>query len=105
MRKIDLDEAWRIKKHSTTHLELLNMLVSVLCFSSREQKIMCYCDNKAAVEIAKARYSAVSNLAMEQLLHTFDIECLRRDLSVRFRWQCRESPFSKVADALSRGEV
>ena len=66
---------------------------------------MCVCDNKAAVEITKARYSATGNLAMENLLHRFDIECLKRDLSVRFRWQCREDPLPKVADALSRGEV
>jgi len=103
--QVDLDEAWREKKHSTAHLELLNMLVSVLSFSSKEQKIMCFCDNKAAIKIAKARYSAVNNLAMERLLQIFDIECLKRNLSVRFRWQCREDPLPKVADALSRGEV
>lgn len=101
----DLKEAWREKKHSTTHLELFNMIISVLCFSSKEQKIMCFCDNKAAVEIAKARYSAVNNLAMEQLLCNFDTACLERGLSVHFKWQSREDPLPKVADALSRGEV
>ncbi len=53
----ELAEAWRDKKHSTTHLELMNMFNSVLRFSSSTQKVLCICD-KTAVEIATARYSA-----------------------------------------------
>ena len=102
---IDLYEAKRTLKHSTTHLELSNMLFSILYFASKEQKILCVCDNKAAVGIAKARYSAKANPAMEQLLHRFDIECLRRDLSIRFKWQSRHDRLPKIADHLSRGEV
>lgn len=101
----ELKEAKRAKKHSTAHLELINMLDSVLRFGKETQKILCKCDSRAAVRIATARYSATANRDIERRLHEFDVECCRRDLSVRFQWECREGELPSVADALSRGEV
>lgn len=101
----ELKEAMREKTQSTTHLELLNMLNAVLRFSDKAQKVLCYCDNKAAVTIARARYSETANLAMEARLREFDVACCERNLVVRFRWQGREFPLPKLADELSRGKV
>ena len=103
--KQELAEAFRKTRQSTTHLELANMLISVLSFASKEQKVLCICDNRPAVDIAKARYAAKENPAIEELLHIFDIECTKRDLVVRFRWQSRHDALPSVADKLSRGEV
>ncbi len=83
----ELREAMREKTQSTTHLELLNMLNAVLRFSEKAQKVLCYCDNKAAVAIARARYSETANLDMEERLRAFDVACCERNLVVRFRWQ------------------
>jgi hypothetical protein len=47
----ELKEAKREKKHSSTHLELLNMLESVLFFSETKQKVLCYGDNSAAIKL------------------------------------------------------
>lgn len=101
----ELKEAKREQKHSSAHLELLNMLEAVLFFSKEEQRILCVCDSKAAVRIATARYSASANAQMEQRLNDFDLECCKRNLSVRFRWASRTSETQTIADALSRGEV
>lgn len=101
----ELEEAMRKTTHSTAHLELLNMLDAVLRFAGRAQKIMCYCDNKAAVAIARARYSETANSDIERRLRDFDVACCERDLVVRFRWQARDLPLPAVADELSRGEV
>ncbi len=101
----ELRVAMREKTHSTTHLELLNMLKAVLKFAGEAQKILCYCDNKAAVAIARARYSETANLDIEERLRFFDVACCERNLVVRFRWQGREFPLPKLADELSRGKV
>ncbi len=73
--------------------------------SEKAQKVLCYCDNKAAVAIARARYSETANLDMEERLRAFDVACCERNLVVRFRWQGREFPLPKLADELSRGKV
>ena len=96
----ELKEAKREKKHSSAHLELLNMLEAVLEFAGREQRVLCFGDNTAAIEIAKARYTATENKRMEERLREFDVECCKRDLSVRFRWH---AVAGVIADALSRG--
>ncbi len=57
----ELEEATRKVKHSSTHLELLNMLDAVLLFAERKQRVLCVCDNKAATQIATARYGASAN--------------------------------------------
>lgn len=101
----DLSEAMREKKHSSTHLELLNMLEAVLFFAEKEQRVLCVCDSKSAVRIAKARYSATANRQLEQRLRDFDIECCKRDLSVRFRWEARSGAHQTVVDLISRGQV
>ena len=101
----ELKEAMREVKHSSAHLELLNMLEAVLEFAGKEQKILCFGDNTAAVDIAKARYTATENRRIEERLREFDVECCKRDLSVRFRWQSRRAVGGMIADALSRGEV
>ena len=95
----------REKKHSSTHLELINMLEAVLHFASASQKVLCYCDSKSAVNIAQARYSATANKDIEQLLRNFDVACCQRNLVVRFRWQSRSFQLPTIADALSRGQV
>ena len=99
----ELVEAMREKKHSSTHLELLNMLEAVLEFADKQQKVLCVNDNTSAVTIAKARYSATENVHIENRLRHFDVECCKRDLSVRFTWHSRRTDAGKVADALSRG--
>ena len=101
----ELAESMRESKHSSTHLELLNMLESVLVLAAHEQKVLCVCDNAAAVRIARARYSETANPSMEERLRQFDVMCCQRNLSVRFRWSSRENEFLKIADRLSRGEV
>src|SRR5690349_446642 len=55
-REGELAEAMRERKHSSTHLELLNMLEAVLLFAGQRQKVLCIGDNTASVRIAKARY-------------------------------------------------
>ena len=101
----ELAESMRESKHSSTHLELLNMLESVLVMADQKQKVLCICDNAAAVRIARARYSESANQRMEERLRWFDVTCCQRDLSVRFRWNSRENAFLRIADRLSRGEV
>ena len=49
------------------------MLEAVLFFAGTEQKVLCICDNKAAVRIATARYSETANRHMEQRLNDFDV--------------------------------
>ena len=46
-----LAEAMREEKHSSTHLELLNMLEAVLFFATDTQRVLCVCDSKSAVRI------------------------------------------------------
>ena len=101
----ELDGAMRKTTHSTAHLELINMLDAVLRFAATTQKVLCYCDNKAAVAIARARYSETANADIEERLRKFDVACCEHNLVVRFRWQSRESPLPKLADELSRGKV
>ncbi len=101
----ELEVTMRKKAHSTAHLELLNMLNAVLRFATTTQKVVCYCDNKAAVAIAKARYSETANSDIEERLRRFDVACCERNLAVRFRWQSRDFPLPKLADELSRGKV
>ena len=101
----ELAESMREVKHSSTHLELVNMLESVLVLADQQQKVLCVCDNAAAVKIARARYSESANEHMESRLRMFDVACCQRDLSVRFRWNSRENEYLKLADRLSRGEV
>jgi hypothetical protein len=101
----ELAGAMREKKHSSTHLELLNMLHAVLFFAKETQRVLCVCDSKSAVRIATARYSATANRQLEQQLRDFDLECCNRDLSVRFRWESRNGPHQAVVDNLSRGQV
>jgi len=101
----ELREAMREEKHSSAHLELINMLEAVLFFASETQRVLCICDSKASVRIATARYSAAANRRMEQRLNEFDLECCKRDLSVRFKWAPRTGEPQAVVDSLSRGEV
>ncbi len=101
----ELEAAMRKTAHSTAHLELLNMLNAVLRFAGTAQKVLCFCDNKAAVAIAKARYSETANSDIEKRLKEFDVACCERNLVVRFRWQARTFPLPALADGLSRGEV
>lgn len=101
----ELNVAMREKKHSSTHLELINMLGAVLHFAKTTQKVLCFCDSKSAVSIAQARYSATANKDIETLLRDFDVACCQRNLVVRFRWQSRAFPLPAIADALSRGQV
>ena len=101
----ELSEAMRKKSHSTPHLELMNMLESVLKFASTKQRVLCYCDCDPAVRIAIARYSETANKYVIQRLREFDAQCCIRDLSVRFCWKSRELPLPKIADAFSRGKV
>lgn len=101
----ELKESMREKKHSSTHLELLNMLEAVLLLAGEKQKVLCIGDNKQSVAIARARYSESANREMEERLHTFDVECCKRDLAVRFRWFPRTSKGMSLADRASRGEV
>lgn len=101
----ELKEAMRKSAHSTAHLELLNMLDAVLRFAGVGQKVLCCCDNKAAVAIARARYSETANADIEKRLRDFDVACCERDLVVRFRWQARDLPLPAIADELSRGKV
>jgi len=91
--------------HSTAHLELINMLEAVLLFSATAQKVLCFCDNKAAVAIARARYSETANADIEDKLRVFDVACCQRNLVVRFRWQNRSFPLPTLADELSRRKV
>ena len=104
-REGELAEAMRERKHSSTHLELLNMLEAVLLFAGQMQKVLCIGDNTASVRIAKARYGESANEQMENRLRQFDVECCRRDLSVKFKWEPRSTTTGKIADGLSRGEV
>ena len=85
----ELTVTMREKKHSSTHLELINMLEAVLYFAKASQKVLCYCDSKSAFNIAHARYSATANKDIEDLLRKFDVACCQRNLVVRFRWQSR----------------
>lgn len=101
----ELEGAMRKTAHSTAHLELINMLDAVLRFATTTQKVLCYCDNKAAVAIARARYSETANSDIEERLRRFDVACCERNLVVRFRWQSRDFPLPKLADELSRGKV
>lgn len=101
----ELKEAMREKKHSSTHLEVLNMLEAVLFFTSRKQRVLCINDNTSAVRIAIARYSASANDFLKKRLNEFDLECCERDISVRFRHVKRDVEPFPVADALSRGQV
>ena len=93
------------ESHSTPHLELMNMLESVLKVASTKQRVLCYCDCDPAVRIAIARYSETANKYVIQRLREFDAQCCIRDLSVRFCWKSRELPLPKIADAFSRGKV
>ena len=95
----------REKKHSSAHLELLNMLEAVLLFAGRMQKVLCIGDNTSSVRIAKARYGESTNEQMENRLRQFDVECCRRDLSVKFKWESRTTTTGRIADALSRGDT
>ncbi len=101
----ELAVTMREKKHSSTHMELINMLEAVLHFAKTTQKVLYYCDSKSAVKIAQARYSATANRDIENLLREFDVACCQRNLVVRFRWQSRSFPLPTIADALSRGQV
>jgi hypothetical protein len=101
----ELDSAMRKSAHSTAHLELINMLEAVLRFAGTTQKVLCFCDNKAAVAIARARYSETANEDIESRLRDFDVACCQRNLVVRFRWQDRSFPLPTLADELSRGKV
>ena len=104
-KESELKEGMREKKHSTAHLELLNMLEAVLLFAGQMQKVLCIGDNTSSVRIAKARYGESVNEQMENRLRQFDVECCRRDLSIKFKWESRETPTGKIADALSKGDV
>ena len=101
----ELAEGMREKKHSSAHLELLNMLEAVLLFAGRMQKVLCIGDNTSSVRIAKARYGESTNEQMENRLRQFDVECCRRDLSVKFKWESRTTTTGRIADALSRGDT
>ena len=101
----ELKESMRETKHSSAHLELLNMLEAVLFFSQNTQKVLCTCDSNAAVKIATARYSAAANSEMENRLNNFDLQCCECNLTVKFRWAPRTSEALVIADSLSRGEV
>ncbi len=104
--KRSLKVTMREKKHSSTHLELINMLEAVAPFFAKaSSKVLCYCDSKSAVNIAQARYSATANKDIEDLLRNFDVACCQRNLVVRFRWQSRSFQLPTIADALSRGQV
>ena len=81
------------------------MLDAVLLFAERKQRVLCVCDNKAATQIATARYSASANAQLEERINLFDLACYERDISVRFRWQPRTTEALKIADSLSRGVV
>ena len=101
-KESELREGKREKKHSSAHLELLNMLEAVLFFAGQMQKILCIGDNTSSVRIARARYGESVNEQMENRLRQFDVECCRRDLSVKFQWESRDTPTGKVADSTSR---
>ena len=81
------------------------MLEAVLLFAGQMQKILCIGDNTASVRIAKARYGESANVQMKNRLRQFDVECCRRDLSVKFKWESRDTTTGKIADGLSRGDV
>lgn len=101
----ELNEAMREKKHSSTHLEVINMLEAVLHFATKRQRVLCINDNTSAVRVATARYSASANEFLKRRLNEFDLACCERDLSVRFRHLRREIDPFPIADALSRGQV
>lgn len=101
----ELREAMREKKHSSTHLEVLNMLEAVLLFTSEKQKVLCINDNAAAVKIATARYSASANTFLKKRLNEFDLECCERNISVKFAHLKRDIEPFPLADDLSRGQV
>ena len=90
---------------SSTYLELVNMLESVLILAKQKQKILCVSDNKAAVQIATDRYTKIESDKLIHRIQEFDLACLRRCLSVHFKWVPREDPWIKLADGLSRGQV
>ncbi len=99
----ELSEAMREKKHSSTHLEILNMLEAVLFFASEKQRVLCINDNTSAVRIATARYSASANIFLKKRLNEFDLKCCERDISVKFMHVRREVEPFPLADQLSRG--
>lgn len=101
----ELCEAMREKKHSSTHLEVLNMLEAVLFFASEKQRVLCVNDNTSAVRIATARYSASANIALKKRLNDFDLKCCEKDISVKFVHVRREVEPFPLADQLSRGQV
>ena len=101
----EAEEGRRELSTSSTHLELTNMLESVLFFASEKQKILCVSDNDAAVQIANNRYSKTANKKLIERIQEFDVACLQRSLSVRFEWRSREEAHMKVADSLSRNQV
>lgn len=101
----ELKEAMREKKHSSTHLEVLNMLEAVLFFASEKQRVLCINDNTSAVRIATARYSASANTFLKKRLNDFDLECCERNISVKFVHLKRDIEPFPLADDLSRGQV
>jgi hypothetical protein len=101
----EAEEGKRELSTSSTHLELANMLESVVYFAKSKQKVLCITDNLSSFIIARDRYSKVANSRLIERIQEFDLECLRRNLSVRFQWLDREESLMKMADALSRNQV
>ena len=65
---------------SSTHLELANMLESVLFFAKSKQKVLCITDNLGAYSIAKERYSKTANDKLIERIQEFDVAPLHRSL-------------------------
>ena len=91
------------KAASSSYLELVNMLESILLLAKEKQKVLCYCDNTGAVTIARERYTKIESKKMTERLQDFDLACLQRCLSVRFEWKSEEEAEMALADKLSRG--
>jgi hypothetical protein len=91
----------RLLALSSTYVEVLNLVIAVMTFSKKSDRVRVYTDSMDAMFILQKHYSASEPLLA--VLHTFDVWCVRNDVCVTVvEWIARE--YNVLADLLSHGK-